>query len=86
MMENIYSIKDNKANYYHEPVILKNDIDAKRHLTGVIVNNPKAGIGLFKNDFEIIRIGKFNAETGEVKDLPNVIVLQGSDVHEEGTK
>lgn len=68
---NVYTILDRAAEEYGPPFIAKNDEVAKRNFVNLL-NEVPAHV---KKDYELIRIGNFNTESGNLFTLRNETVV-----------
>lgn len=59
MEYNVYTIRDNNAEYYLQPLFARNDNEAKR-IFGMAVKNPDTMISQYPSQFELFHIGTWN--------------------------
>lgn len=75
-MINIYSIHDNKAEYFLPPLFAKTDSQAQRMFVGSLGES-----FIYRADFNLFKIGSFNDDTGEIMpENPPLLVLSGLSV------
>lgn len=65
MHEQIYAIKDEKAEFFHKPFFLKTQVEAVR-LVMDEVNNPKSQLANHTDDFALYILGTFQEDTGTI--------------------
>lgn len=65
MKTHIYSLRDVKAGYYMNMVLLRNDVDAERFFLAIL-EDQRSPIAKFPKDYAIFWIGTFDNESGEV--------------------
>jgi len=59
----LYTVYDNKAEQYGNPVASRTDAEARRQF-GVVARDPSTEIGKHPEDFVLFRIGSYDNETG----------------------
>lgn len=83
MKLNLYSIFDRKMGVYLAPFPSRGDVDATRSLvSGLshpdVKNTP---LGQHPEDFDLVKIGVFNDETGEIGRLgPEIVIGRVADL------
>lgn len=75
MTQKIYSIRDQKAEYFTQPFFKKTHGEAERDFT-MLVNDEKSQINKFPEDFDLYYIGDYDDQTGKMSplDTPQHIV------------
>jgi len=73
MENNIYSIRDKKANYYHQPFTMSNDVLAKRTVA-MSMENKQQSISFEPEAFDIYKIGTYNDESGKITPCEPVFI------------
>ena len=63
MKLNSYSIFDNQAKQYNNPMLLANDAVAIRQIRNELLN-PNSQLSLSPQDFSIVKNGEYDTETG----------------------
>lgn len=59
-----FAFYDSKSGRYDTPFYCQSDIFAKRHYK-MVANDPKSIVHNFQEDFNLVRLGYFNINTGE---------------------
>lgn len=75
-MYGLYTIKDNVANEFGPLLTAKSDAVAIRQFQSVVKSTD------YPDDYDMYRIGSFDENTGEIKDMHLRIVSFGKDVYE----
>lgn len=78
MIYGVYSIYDAAATVYQAPFTALNDDVATRQFAFAF-SDPKSIYSLNPADFELVYIGDYDAQTGELKPSPRRIVSRGND-------
>lgn len=66
MKKQLYSIYDEKSEFYQPPITFLNDEDAKRGLATVF-NNPDSMLAKFPNDYKLYHIGTLDDNAGKIE-------------------
>lgn len=69
-----YAFYDNKSNQYDTPFYCKMDLHARRHYQ-MVANDQKSIIHSFPEDFDLVRLGYFNSNTGKFKPVFDPIII-----------
>ncbi len=73
MIMKIYSIRDNKAGVFNNPIFSPNDEHAKREFE-MMYSNAKDGIFVrYPEDFDLYSIGEYNTDTGKIEGIDKVV-------------
>ena len=75
-MTNLYSLRDLKSQYT-PPVALKNDDMAKRYMAQLVEKDNT--ISIFPEDFDLVRVGKFDTEQGHLLEPENTLICNGKE-------
>lgn len=70
------SIHDKKADIYNTPFTVRTFGEAERALRTLCADKTTTP-GLYPEDFEIVRIGTWNPDTGDFVSLMHVVVFSG---------
>lgn len=75
MTHKIYSIRDQKAEYFTQPFYSKTHGEAERQFT-TWCNDPQTAMHKFPEDFDLYHIGTLDDQTGKIDslDTPHHIV------------
>lgn len=76
MITFLYSLRDLKSQYT-PPVALQNDEMAKRYMAQ-LVNQDKT-ISMYPEDFDMVRVGKFDTENGTLLEPENTLICNGKE-------
>lgn len=75
---NLYSIKDTKAEIHQAPWVAKTHVHAMRSFQGEINRaDPQNALYNHPMDFQLVHIGTFNEETGELALTKPTVILTG---------
>lgn len=69
----MYAVHDTKAGNYSPPFIAPNAMVAARHLAQQTTDESSL-ICKYPEDYELVQIGRFNLETGEIEASPPTVV------------
>lgn len=82
---NLYAIHDKKAKTYETPFALPNNAYAVRSFQDAVSKDTP--YNKYAQDFELVHLGVYDQETGELKSLPEpAILVQASDLKPAETK
>lgn len=70
----IYSVRDNKADAFMQPLFVNAEGLARRSF-GEAVNDPKSVFGKYPGDFDLYKLGAFDDEKGELIPLDKPVNL-----------
>lgn len=73
-IEGLYSIWDRKAGYYLPVFNKKSDAEALREFQNLVVNS-ETPISRYPADFDLVKIGTMEMETGYIESLKNTHAL-----------
>lgn len=68
MVKQVYSIEDVKLNVFLPPMVLINDMAARR-LFSDVANDSQTDVGRHPEDFRLVRLGDFNDNSGLLSPL-----------------
>lgn len=74
MNQQIFSIYDKKMDKYHNPMFVESIVEVQRQLVSVI-QDEKSLLAQFPTDYEIMNLGEFNQQTGEIIPLPKPLFM-----------
>lgn len=66
MFKNLYSIYDKKSQTYAQPMAEINDGTAQRIIMDLMHQNPQHPFNRYPDDYELVRIGRFNELDGNI--------------------
>lgn len=72
-MDKCFTIRDKKLNACLQPFFAANAEVAKREILA-IARDPRHSFGMFPDDFELVEIGTFDSQKGELKAIFPVVV------------
>lgn len=75
----MYSVYDVKGLRYDTPFFANDDLYAKRHFT-MMIQKIDTMVGMFKDDFELVKLGSFDVETGKAVNIEPDTILQGKQI------
>ena len=75
----VCSVYDDKAKFFSTPFFSQNDEVAIRDFVD-IVENPKSPFGKNRNDYSLVSLGTFNADTGALKAHDPKTIFNGSNI------
>ena len=75
----VCSVYDDKAKFYSTPFFSQNDEVAIRDFVD-IVENPKSPFGKNRDDYSLVSIGTFNADTGTLVAHEPKSIFRGSNI------
>lgn len=76
MIANLYSLRDLKSQFT-PPIALKNDDMAKRYMAQLVEEDKT--INKFPEDFDLVRVGKFDTENGTLQEPENTLICNGKE-------
>lgn len=68
MVKQVYSFHDSKLCIYHPPMVLLNDMEARRLLSDVVADG-QTPMSKHPEDFRLVRIGEYNDNSGALSPL-----------------
>lgn len=78
MTMQLYSVYDKKSEVYANPFVLRNNAEALRGFA-TACNDPKTMMHSNPEDFELVVVGGFNPETGEIIASQCVVIGQATE-------
>lgn len=69
MKQQIYSVRDSKAEIFNVPFYGNTHAEAERSFVAA-ANDPKSNINQFPEDFDLWHLGQYDTQTGIVTPLP----------------
>jgi len=69
----LYGIFDKKSGYYDNPYFAVTDIYAKRRYL-LMMEEKQSPLKLFKDEFELHKVGSFDIQTGKVEQFSEVLL------------
>lgn len=63
MIMKVFSVRDVKAHTFSPPFYVRSDGEARRAFAG-IANDARTGVGQYPEDYELVRLGEWDDETG----------------------
>lgn len=78
----MYAVYDLKGEVFDVPFFAKNDLFAGRKFIMDIRSRRQTMIASFKEDFHLVKIGEYDAETAEIEKM-QVLIVKGSEVENE---
>lgn len=88
MMYNVYAIKDKKATFSEQLLLLPSDDLAKRHFSNLLHNLQTSTevplIVRYPEDFDLYCVGKYDCETGHLTDVHPEFIIGASSILKVG--
>ena len=81
-MLELFTINDSKANTHLPPFTSENSGSATRQFEQIL-SNPNHLLAKYPEDFTLIRIGKFNQESGAIEHTDHMTVCNGAQFKKE---
>lgn len=78
MIYNVYAIRDQYTGFL-TPTVEGNDAAAKRNFEHAM-SNPQSLLYTHAKDYDLMRIGTYDSDTGEIVGQLPVVIMAGSDV------
>lgn len=69
----IYTILDKKAGVHLNPFFVRHEVDAVRRVTAGVAD-PKTTLSQYSDDYSLVRVGKFDDETGKIVPCHVVVI------------
>lgn len=76
MLKTLYSVYDKKSKIYAAPFIEINDGTAIRAIQDLIASNGAHPFARHGEDFELVRVGTFNEQSGHIEEDPQGSVIE----------
>lgn len=85
LVQQIYTILDTKAESYSQPVFAVNDAVATRLFSASVNRHEDTDLFHHPEDYQLYRIGEWNAAEGRVHGHEGVCIARGQDVKTKET-
>lgn len=79
----VYSIFDERAGVFAQPMIFMSPMQAERAFDVMLRSDPNSIMNKYPEDYKLFKIGIFNDLTGEITPCPHVLILSGSRIDKE---
>ena len=76
MLKVMYSVYDKKSKTYAAPFCEVNDGTAIRAVQDLVASNSSHPFARHSEDFELVRVGSFNEQTGHIEEDPQGSVIE----------
>jgi hypothetical protein len=74
MITQIFLVHDEKAEVFGQPIFFENSVQAMRSFAQV-ANDPNSTIHLYPEEFELLQVGTYNNQTGEIIQLEKPVFV-----------
>ena len=83
MLKTLYSVYDKKSKIYAAPFTEINDGTAIRAIQDLIANNEAHPFSRHGEDYELVRVGSFNEQSGGIDEDPQGTVIEIQQLKQE---
>lgn len=83
MLKTLYSVYDKKSKTFAAPFVEINDGTAIRAIQDLIASNQSHPFARHGEDFELVRVGSFNEQSGNIDEDPQGKVIEIEQLNKE---